>query len=56
MLLPLLEGIKLVCHPDPTDGLGIGKAVAKNRVTFMCATSTFIRLYLKNKKTYSTYV
>ncbi len=49
-LLPLLEGIKLVCHPDPTDGLGIGKAVAKNRVTFMCATSTFIRLYLKNKK------
>lgn len=49
-LLPMLEGIKLVCHPDPTDGLGIGKAVAKNRVTFMCATSTFIRLYLKNKK------
>jgi len=49
-LLPLLEGIKLVSHPDPTDGLGIGKAVAKNRVTFMCATSTFIRLYLKNKK------
>ncbi len=49
-LLPLLEGIKLVCHPDPTDGLGIGKAIAKNRVTFMCATSTFIRIYLKNKK------
>lgn len=49
-LLPLIEGIKLVCHPDPTDGFGIGKAVAKNRVTFMCATSTFIRLYLKNKK------
>ncbi len=49
-LLPLLEGIKLVCHPDPTDGFGIGKAVAKNRVTFMCATSTFIRLYLRNKK------
>lgn len=49
-LLPLIEGIKLVSHPDPTDGLGIGKAVAKNRVTFMCATSTFIRLYLKNKK------
>jgi acyl-[acyl-carrier-protein]-phospholipid O-acyltransferase / long-chain-fatty-acid--[acyl-carrier-protein] ligase len=49
-LLPLIEGIKLVSHPDPTDGLGIGKAVAKNRITFMCATSTFIRLYLKNKK------
>lgn len=49
-LLPMLEGIKVVCHPDPTDGLGIGKAVAKYNVTFMCATSTFIRLYLKNKK------
>ncbi len=49
-LLPLIEGIKLVCHPDPTDGYGIGKTVAKNKVTFMCATSTFIRLYLRNKK------
>jgi len=49
-LLPLLEGIKLVTHPDPTDGYAIGKVVAKNKVTFMCATSTFIRLYLKNKK------
>jgi acyl-[acyl-carrier-protein]-phospholipid O-acyltransferase/long-chain-fatty-acid--[acyl-carrier-protein] ligase len=49
-LLPMIEGIKVVCHPDPTDGLGIAKAVAKNNVTFMCATSTFLRLYLKNKK------
>ena len=48
--LPIVEGIKVVCHPDPTDAVGIGKAVAKNNVTFMCATSTFLRLYLKNKK------
>ena len=49
-LLPMIEGIKLITYPDPTDGYAIGKVVAKNRVTFMCATSTFIRLYLKNKK------
>ena len=49
-LLPMIEGIKVVFHPDPTDAVGIGKAVAKNRVTFMVATATFIRLYTKNKK------
>jgi acyl-[acyl-carrier-protein]-phospholipid O-acyltransferase/long-chain-fatty-acid--[acyl-carrier-protein] ligase len=49
-LLPMIEGIKVVFYPDPTDALGIGKAVAANNVTFMCATATFIRLYLKNKK------
>jgi len=48
--LPIIEGIKVIFHPDPTDALGIGKAVAKNNVTFMVATATFIRLYLKNKK------
>ena len=48
--LPLIEGIKAVCHPDPTDASGIGKAVAKYNVTFMCATSTFLRLYTRNKK------
>ncbi len=49
-LLPMIEGIKVVFHPDPTDALGIGKAVAKYNATFMCATATFIRLYTKNKK------
>ena len=49
-LLPMIEGFKVVFHPDPTDAVGIGKACAKYEVTFMCATATFIRLYLKNKK------
>lgn len=48
--LPLIEGITVVCHPDPTDVLNIAKAVAKNRITIMCATATFLRLYNKNKK------
>jgi acyl-[acyl-carrier-protein]-phospholipid O-acyltransferase/long-chain-fatty-acid--[acyl-carrier-protein] ligase len=48
--LPLVEGIKCVAHPDPTDGLGIGKIVAKYNATIMCGTSTFYRLYTKNPK------
>ena len=48
--LPLLEGIPMVAHPDPTDAVGVGKAVAKFQATVMFGTSTFFRLYAKNKK------
>jgi acyl-[acyl-carrier-protein]-phospholipid O-acyltransferase / long-chain-fatty-acid--[acyl-carrier-protein] ligase len=48
--LPLIEGIKCVAHPDPTDGLGIGKLVSQYKATIMCGTSTFFRLYTKNTK------
>lgn len=48
--LPLIEGIKCVAHPDPTDGLGLGKLVSKYKATIMCGTSTFFRLYTKNSK------
>ncbi|UTW12520.1 acyl-[ACP]--phospholipid O-acyltransferase [Marinobacterium rhizophilum] len=49
-LLPLIEGIPVVCHPDPTDAVNIGKGVARFRATLMCATSTFMRLYVRNRK------
>jgi acyl-[acyl-carrier-protein]-phospholipid O-acyltransferase/long-chain-fatty-acid--[acyl-carrier-protein] ligase len=49
-MLPLIEGVPFVCHPDPTDSVNIGKAVAKYNVTVLCATSTFFRMYAKNKK------
>ncbi|RTE66287.1 MFS transporter [Amphritea opalescens] len=48
--MPLIEGIPVVCHPDPTDGYNIGKGVAKYRATVICATSTFLRLYTRTKK------
>ncbi|MDD3007688.1 MAG: acyl-[ACP]--phospholipid O-acyltransferase [Arcobacter sp.] len=48
--LPLIEGIKCVAHPDPTDGLGIAKLVTTYKATIMCGTSTFFRLYAKNQK------
>lgn len=48
--LPLIEGIKCVAHPDPTDGLNIAKLVFKHKATIICGTSTFFRLYIKNQK------
>ncbi len=48
--LPLIEGIKCVAHPDPTDGLAIAKLVSSHKVTIMTGTSTFFRLYVKNTK------
>lgn len=48
--LPLIEGVPMVCHADPTDVLGISKAVAKYQATVMCGTSTFLRLYCRNNK------
>lgn len=48
--LPLIEGIKCVAHPDPTDGVGLGKLVYKYKATIMTGTSTFFRLYTKNSK------
>jgi len=48
--LPMIEGVPMVCHPDPTDALGVGKAAAKFNATVMFGTSTFFRLYTKNKK------
>ena len=49
-LLPLIEGIPVASHPDPTDGLGIGKIAAKYEATILLATATFFRLYTRNRK------
>ena len=49
-LMPLIEGVPVVCHPDPTDAVGVGKAVARYRATVLCATATFLRLYSRNRR------
>jgi len=49
-LLPLIEGIPAVFHPDPTDVLNIAKAIARYRATVLCGTSTFLRLYVRNSR------
>ena len=48
--LPLLESVPVVYHPDPTDALTCAKTIAKHQATIMFGTSTFFRLYCKNKK------
>jgi acyl-[acyl-carrier-protein]-phospholipid O-acyltransferase / long-chain-fatty-acid--[acyl-carrier-protein] ligase len=48
--MPLIEGIPIVCHPDPTDAVNIAKAITKYRATIFCGTSTFLRLYIKNNR------
>jgi acyl-[acyl-carrier-protein]-phospholipid O-acyltransferase/long-chain-fatty-acid--[acyl-carrier-protein] ligase len=48
--MPLVEGIPVVCHADPTDSLNVAKAIATHRATILCGTSTFLRLYARNPK------
>ena len=49
-LLPLIEAIPVIFHPDPTDVVNISKAISKNKITIMFGTSTFLRLYARNKR------
>jgi acyl-[acyl-carrier-protein]-phospholipid O-acyltransferase/long-chain-fatty-acid--[acyl-carrier-protein] ligase len=48
--MPLIEGLPMVCHADPTDSLGVAKAVAKYQATIMCGTSSFLRFYCRDNK------
>jgi acyl-[acyl-carrier-protein]-phospholipid O-acyltransferase/long-chain-fatty-acid--[acyl-carrier-protein] ligase len=49
-LLPLCEGVTMVSAPDPTDAAAIGKLAARYKATIMFGTSTFFRLYERNRK------
>lgn len=49
-LMPLVEGLTMVCQPDPTDAVSVGKMVAKYKVSLMCGTSSFLGLYARNNK------
>ncbi len=49
-LMPMIEGIPAVCHPDPTDTPTIAKGIARNQATILCATSTFLRLFTANRR------
>lgn len=49
-LLPLVEGIPMVCQPDPTDAKTIGRLVAQYQVTILLGTSTFLRIYTRSRK------
>ncbi|CAM3668382.1 acyl-[ACP]--phospholipid O-acyltransferase [Halomonas sp. FME1] len=49
-LLPLIEGVPLVCHADPTDAPGIAGTVAKHKATIMFGTSSLLRLFVRSQK------
>ncbi len=49
-LMPMIEGIPVILHPDPTDALTIAKAIAKHQATVYCSTSTFLRLFNRNRR------
>lgn len=49
-LMPLLQGVPMVCFPDPSNIQSIAKLIFKNKVTLMCQTPTFLNLYIKSKK------
>lgn len=50
-LLPLMEGLSMVSHPDPTDTATVGMLAQQYKATILFATSTFLRLYAKAKNT-----
>lgn len=49
-LMPMSEGIPVICHPDPTDGLNIARGIARYDATLLLGTSTFFRLYARNPR------
>jgi acyl-[acyl-carrier-protein]-phospholipid O-acyltransferase/long-chain-fatty-acid--[acyl-carrier-protein] ligase len=49
-IMPLIEGIPMVTHPDPTDALGVAKAIARHQATILLGTATFLNLYARNNK------
>ena len=49
-LLPLCEGVPMVSVPDPTDAPLVGKSAARYGATIIFGTSTFFRLYTKNRR------
>jgi acyl-[acyl-carrier-protein]-phospholipid O-acyltransferase/long-chain-fatty-acid--[acyl-carrier-protein] ligase len=50
LFLSMLERIKMVCHIDPTDVVANAKAIRQHKATLLFGTSSFFRLYIKNKK------
>lgn len=49
VIFPLVEGMRFVCHPDPTDAVSIGKLVYQYNIRMMFGTSTLYNLYCRNK-------
>ena len=49
-LMPLSEGIPIVCHADPKDVTTIASGIQKYSGTILVGTPTFLRIYTISKK------
>ncbi|PKG47323.1 MULTISPECIES: acyl-[ACP]--phospholipid O-acyltransferase [Halomonadaceae] len=47
-LLPLIEGLPLICHANPADAPGIAGAVAKHKATLLFSMSSFLSMFVSN--------
>jgi len=47
-IMPLIEGIPMVCHPLPVDTLGIARGIARARATILFATPGVLAQYIGN--------
>src|SRR5437870_402008 len=50
MLLPLLGGMRVVHHPDPTDAAGLARKISAYRVTMLIGTPTFTSYIFERSK------
>ncbi len=50
LLLPLIEGIPLVCQPQTTDALTISKIIARYRVTLMSSPVKKLEAFLNHER------
>ena len=46
-LLPLIGGMRVVHHPDPTDAAGLARKTAAYRPTMLVGTPTFVSYILE---------
>ena len=49
-LMPMVGGIPVICHTNPTETLTIAQGVARYQATLFFGTSTFLRLFVLNER------
>jgi len=50
MILPLVEGIPLVCHPEPMDSQGIARTIARYSATILPGSPGTLGLFARNEE------
>lgn len=50
MLVPLFAAVPIICQPDPTDAMMVGKLAHQYRATILTSTATFLNIYSRQRK------